>query len=274
MDTYVCDNVKYGIEQMLTYKEHPEYTCPTVTDERKIFLVYGQPGIGKMDQLNATFKLNNVPTIVLEVSSDLDVTTKRINAIQLIENAVFIIRHVHLLPQLCSDPFVRKFALNLSMIDSYIVGVSDVPYQSDLFFGQFQIQISMTLPPQSHLKMLHMHYFEKYQKHCIENKLDVVVSLSNDDYTWLSQSSDSCTPKDIHDFCSKVCYYASDTTLRTKEQTIITRDMLEDTDNKLMYDITGCGILSITDRETHKAQQVFDTMSGVGCVPLKKRTKQ
>lgn len=274
MNIYVCPNVQNNMDKFFYSMNNPNIHCEEVNPARKRLVVYGQKGIGKEDQLDTVFREKKVSTCKLLVTSDMEETLGRLKDITLNCDDVLVIRNAHLLPRMCSNTTIRGFAMNLALLDNYIIAISDEPYQSSPFMDQFQIKVNMTLPPQSYLKTLYMYYFETFATHCIENKLDIVVSLSDADYTWLSQSSDSCTPGDIREFCANVCNYATDAMILTKKKVVIDTILLKNTDNKLMFDITGCGILSITSKETHKRQQMFDTMSGVGCVPQIKRAKK
>jgi len=271
MQTFICDNIENGIMQMLRYKNNSSLSCPGLTDERKGILVCGQPGIGKKEQLVAIFKRENVKTTELFVKGNIEDTVQRINSIVLSPDDVLVIRNVDLLPRMFEHPTIREFAMQLSLIGNYIVAISNVPYQSSLFYDQFQIVINMTLPPQSYLVSMYKHMFETYAEHCKQQGIDATFDLSDKDYTWLAQSSDSCTPLDVKNFCSKVFYYAAD-----NEPVTIDRAFLENTDNKMMYDLTGCGIQTITTRETFKTQQLFDTSAGAGIVvpPPKKKIKK
>ena len=132
----------------------------------------------------------------------------------------------------------------------------------------------MTLPPQSYIETMYRHAFTTYAAHCEQQGLAVKINLKDEDYTWLTQSSDSCTPGDVRAFCAKVFYCAADNSLFSGSSTI-DRELLENTDNKLMYDISGSGILSITNRETFKTQQLFDASLGQGVrAPPRKRAKK
>ena len=274
MQTFICDNIENEISQMLHYKNNPQLSCPGLTDERKRYLVCGQRGIGKEDQLIAIFKRENAPTHELLVTKVVDDTVASIQALVLNTNDILVIRNVELLTHMLEQPIVRKFALQLPLIDNYIVAISNVPFKPSAFYNQFQVKIGMTLPPQSYIESMYRHAFTTYTAHCEQQGMDIKIDLKDEDYTWLTQSSDSCTPRDVREFCTKVFYYAADSSLFGGSFTI-DRELLEDTDNKLMYDISGSGILSITNRETFKAQQLFDTSLGQGVrAPPRKRAKK
>ena len=271
MKPFICDNIKQGIQQLVRYKNNPHLSCPGITPARKLYLVCGQPGIGKEEQLVAMFRQEHVPTCELLVENVLDNTVKRIQTLKLGSNDVLVIRNVDILTHMMEHPVVLKFAMQLAKIGNYIVAISDVPYQSTPFYKQFQIRIHMTLPTQSYLESMFRYLFTTYAEHCRQQSIEATFELEDDDYVWLSQSSDSCTPGDVRKFCSKVFYYAADHAPIT-----INRQFLENTDNKMMFDISGCGILSITSRDAYKTQQMYDTASGEGisAPPPTKRAKK
>lgn len=271
---YICPEYRTNFAILEdTFKNPQKYTIENVLEPRRRFLFFGQPGIGKEDQLAVLFKESGIPTIELLVDPSVEQTVTRIQSLALGSSpAVLVIRKCHLLRYMLENTTVRAFALSLRYIgDTFIVGISDEPYSklvNDEFFDQFDVITPTSLPTQEHIQQWLTDRFDVFLKHCQMHGIDLNCKMSDDDYQWLSYCADYCTPRDVFQFCSRVFNAFLDGSIES-----IDRATLENTDNGLMFKAGTDNLLSITDREVAKTQQMFDTMSGVG-PRLSKRAKK
>lgn len=283
---FISDSISNMVNQIYT-----SITTPTLYDgplsKRQYYLLYGQKGIGKEDQLLAAFNSKQtykdllIQTELL-ISADGNTTenniSKTIQYIYQLESnkqtanrVVLVVRNAHLLSKHLNNDMARRFALTFkSMLPkTYVVAISNDPPKdpdNNIFYSQFDDFVTPVLPTMDQMVSLYRYYFQYLAQ---QPSLKATVKVTEDDYLWLSQCSDFCTPLDIKLFMRKIYYYMIDNnTNENSGEIVIDRELLEDPDNKFMIS-SESGLTSITARDTRQAQQLFTTITLSSCVPFK-----
>ena len=284
---FVSDSIANMVHQIYTAITRPElYDGPI--KKRQRYMLYGQPGIGKEEQLFKVLTSNNQYDKRI-IRTELSITPDGILTEQLINNVInqvyalesdnqtanrvlLVIRNAHLLSKHLNNDTCKRFALTLKELfkQTYIIAISDEPPKdpsNNLFYSQFDEFVTPILPTMDQLKELYQSYF----KYITDRKLDNCrVNMTDADYLWLAQCSDYCTPRDVREFVEKIYYYIID---NGTTDIVIDRELLEDPDNKFMISVET-GLLCITNRDTRQVQQMYDTITLTKCVPSTRKVKK
>lgn len=271
---YICPEFKNGISNLFFALEHPEYYTKEFPAKKR-YLFFGQAGLQKEAQIEKLMapKIGNYTVKELVLDADNRITVERISALVAAPTDIIIIRNIHFLVFSTNDPIIQKFAHGLNKLSNVIIGISDIPVDTNnIFYSQFQDFIVATTPTQDHLKSVFEFYFQSWKGIVEKNSLKINLEVTDEDYLWLAQQAAHCHDEDVKKFMHSLYHYTMEQLNSDSEsEVVISRSMIEDVNNGFMFSLQNDGVLTITQRDAVRDQNIFTARANIGCVPRKRQ---
>lgn len=265
---YVCSEFERAISNIYFALDHSKYYNETFPMKKR-YLFFGQAKLDKERQLQSLMTNEKYPIRELVLDMDQNITLERLTEFNISSTDIIIIRNAHYLVYALKHPTIQKFAHSLKTLNNVIIAISDVPVdENNLFYKQFEEFVVATLPTLEHLEQTFAYYFGQFAKLIEQNSLNITLELTQEDYKWLSQQSTHCHDRDVWEMMQRVYHHAVNGA--RNDPVVITKDLFEDPNNGFLYAIDRDGVLSITQRDAAKDQNVFTSTSGMGVTPRKR----
>lgn len=219
---------------------------------KRLFLLYGQKGNSMESGLYSLIEKHGIQ------SRDFKITDNKADVIQMFldeskeqQTQLLVIRKGHLLQWYRALFTITDHLKELGTSLFIIVISEDIPKDDEPFWVQFKHRIPYGVPPTSFHHKLLSWYFKKWEQHWPYSKVDV-------DLDWLSKTCDYCTQSDVKKFTRKI-FRLLNTNYQLGTNLDITRELLEDPNNELMYPSLGIpGLLCITQIDSMSIQSKYD----------------
>lgn len=241
---FVPDNVKRWFDREIARAiTNSQLWHKEVAPIERVFLLYGQSGTQMpkvLEQLLIEAKIESY-----EIANYSDVKNLEVFNYQLKKPKalVLVINNIHKLAE-----NIKLTTLNYVLI----IGISKTMYTNDDFWKQFKVRIPMRLPTlEYYVAMMRYRFEERWKVHWPNS-----IKLTDEDYQWLGKECCAyCTPKDVILFTQKI--FRKIINVHPEEQLVITRAVLENTDNEFLYlpfgdDNTYCIVNEDKSRLQHR----------------------
>lgn len=253
---FVCPNVKDTIDSVIFTHQNTSYYSSDFPPKSK-FIFSSQSGLRVFDQIAHVFDVANVSYVTLDIDERDHVTIPQLENLKITPDDIVIIKNAHLMLYVSKSKIIKDFAHNIKHLENTVIAISDVPIDSSMeFYSQFEEITVARTPTQSHLNLVFEYNFEKMSMHFQEQNINVGIELTNEDYLWLAQNSSDCHEKDVRAFILNVFHHAM-TRFRLEQSFVITREFIEDVNNKIMFKKSSDEPLSITERDPTAAQNAY-----------------
>lgn len=219
---FVPDNVKLWFDKEITRAiTNSQLWHKEVAPIQRVFLLYGQSGTQMskvVEQLLVEAKIESFQIANYSDVKNLEVVTDQLEKAKAL---VLVINNIHKLTE-----NIKLTTLNYVLI----ICISKTMFTNDDFWKQFKVRIPMRLPTlEYYIAMMRYRIEEIWKAHWPNS-----IKLTDEDYQWLGKECCAyCTPKDVILFTEKIFYKII--YMYPEEQLVITRAVLENTDNEFLY---------------------------------------
>jgi hypothetical protein len=235
----------------------PNLFHPELLPMHRLFCFYGQPGSGLDDAVHSLLKEYDIQFDEFTATRD-PAPIRRAFELAAREDVpkvpVLWIRKGHVL-QYHRELFLQSLELAETVKRNLFVIVTgeEIPDREHPFYEQFEVVQATGLPNQQYHRKLMQFYFDEWKAYWTQSEM----KLTDDDLDWLAVSCDFCTPLDVELFVQKVFRHVQEA--YPEQKVDITRELLEDKNNRFMYESLGvAGIYCITDRDAQALQLKYD----------------